>query len=287
MSYPLSLNCRGTLLTLDQPRIMGILNVTPDSFYDGGKFDKDQAWLSHVERMLDEGADLIDVGGMSSRPGADLISEEEELKRVIPVVKGILKNFPQALVSVDTIRSAVARQAADEGAVMVNDISAGKFDPEMFSTVAELKLPYVLMHMQGEPSTMQKDPKYRKVTLDVLDFLIQKVGQLRELGVADIVIDPGFGFGKTVAHNYRLLRDLASFEMLDCPILVGASRKSMICRVLGVSPEHALNGTTAVHALALLNGANLLRVHDVRQAVEVIQIMDAYAQGSSDTRPEA
>jgi dihydropteroate synthase len=274
MSTTLSINCGGTLLSLDKPRVMGILNVTPDSFYDGGKYTSDRAIMNQVERMLSEGADLIDVGGMSSRPGAVLIDEELEVKRVIPVVRGILAHFPNTLISVDTIRSSVAREAAAAGAVMINDISAGKFDAKMCSTVAELQLPYVLMHMQGSPEDMQHNPEYSQVTVEVLDFFIQKLGELRALGVKDVILDPGFGFGKTVDHNYQLLTNLSAFSMLDCPVLAGLSRKSMICKVLEVNPSKALNGTTALHMVALQNGARLLRVHDVKEARETISLFE-------------
>ncbi len=274
MSTTLSINCGGTLLSLDKPRVMGILNVTPDSFYDGGKYTSDRAIMNQVERMLSEGADLIDVGGMSSRPGAVLIDEELEVKRVIPVVRSILTHFPNTLISVDTVRSSVAREAAAAGAVMINDISAGKFDAKMCSTVAELQLPYVLMHMQGSPEDMQHNPEYGQVTVEVLDFFIQKLGELRALGVKDVILDPGFGFGKTVAHNYQLLANLSAFSMLDCPVLAGISRKSMICKVLEVNPSKALNGTTALHMVALQNGARLLRVHDVREARETISLFE-------------
>ncbi len=274
MSPTLSINCGGTLLSLDKPRVMGILNVTPDSFYDGGKYTSDRAIMNQVERMLSEGADLIDVGGMSSRPGAVLIDEELEVKRVIPVVRSILTHFPNTLISVDTVRSSVAREAAAAGAVMINDISAGKFDAKMCSTVAELQLPYVLMHMQGSPEDMQHNPEYSQVTVEVLDFFIQKLGELRALGVKDVILDPGFGFGKTVAHNYQLLTNLSAFSMLDCPVLAGLSRKSMICKVLEVNPSKALNGTTALHMVALQNGARLLRVHDVKEARETISLFE-------------
>ncbi|MGA1582518.1 MAG: dihydropteroate synthase [Saprospiraceae bacterium] len=274
MSTTLSINCGGTLLSLDKPRVMGILNVTPDSFYDGGKYTSDRAIMNQVERMLSEGADLIDVGGMSSRPGAVLIDEELEVKRVIPVVRSILTHFPNTLISVDTVRSSVAREAAAAGAVMINDISAGKFDAKMCSTVAELQLPYVLMHMKGSPEDMQHNPEYSQVTVEVLDFFIQKLGELRALGVKDVILDPGFGFGKTVAHNYQLLTNLSAFSMLDCPVLAGLSRKSMICKVLEVNPSKALNGTTALHMVALQNGARLLRVHDVKEARETISLFE-------------
>lgn len=278
MSKNLSLNCGGHLVSLEKPLVMGVLNVTPDSFYDGGRYTGEEQVLEQTRRMLTEGASFIDVGGMSSRPGAEIISVEEELQRVIPVIKLVKKEFPEALISIDTIRGEVAREAAAAGAVMINDISAGKFDPEMFPAVAELGLPYVLMHMQGKPSDMQKSPQYENVTLEVLDFFIHQVGALRELGVKDIVLDPGFGFGKTVGHNYQLLRELEVFKMLDCPVLAGVSRKSMICKVLGVKPAEALNGTTAVNTLALLKGAHILRVHDVKEAREAIKIVEAFGE---------
>ncbi len=267
-----TINCRGRLLDLSAPIIMGILNLTPDSFFDGGKYGDLETALQQVEKMLHEGAAIIDIGGMSSRPGAVLISEKEELGRVLPVVEATSRRFPDAIMSVDTFRAAVARQAVAAGAGIVNDIYAGRFDDNMFETVAELGVPYIMMHMQGDPDTMQVAPNYSDVTKEVLHFFIEKIGQLRSLGVKDIILDPGFGFGKSVAHNYQLLNSLHIFRMTELPILAGISRKSMICKVLGIKPENALNGTTALHMVALQQGARLLRVHDVREAMEVIKL---------------
>ncbi len=267
-----TINCRGRLLDLSYPIVMGILNLTSDSFFDGGQYSTESAMLRQVEKMLNEGATIIDVGGMSSKPGAILISEEEELKRVLPALNAIHREFPEAVISVDTFRSKVAVESVKAGASIVNDIYAGRFEENMFETIAKLGVPYVIMHMQGEPANMQKAPTYEDVTKEVLHFFIEKMGQLRALGVKDIIIDPGFGFGKTVEHNYQLLNNLHVFRMTDLPILVGISRKSMICRVLNVPPAAALNGTTALHMVALQQGARLLRVHDVREAMEAIQI---------------
>ena len=269
-----TINCGGRLLDLRVSRVMGILNVSPDSFYDGGRYMVESAILRQVEKMLVDGADIIDVGGMSSRPGATIISEEDEIGRVLPTVKAILKLFPECILSVDTIRSEVARSAVGEGVGMINDISAGEMDERMFPTVAELSVPYVLMHIRGIPKTMQDDPEYKDVTLEILDYLIAKVGRLRELGVKDIVIDPGFGFGKTVGHNFELLGSLDVLGILGLPVLVGLSRKSMIHKTLGVTAGEALNGTTALHVVALERGAKILRVHDVKEAKEVIRLFE-------------
>ena len=269
-----TINCGGRLLDLRVSRVMGILNVSPDSFYDGGRYIVESAILRQVEKMLVDGADIIDVGGMSSRPGATIISEKEEMGRVLPTIKAILKRFPACILSVDTIRSDVARSAVGEGVGMINDISAGELDERMFSTVAELSVPYVLMHIRGIPKTMQDDPAYKDVTLEILDYLIAKVGRLRELGVKDIVIDPGFGFGKTVGHNFELLGSLDVLGILGLPVLVGLSRKSMIHKTLGVTAGEALNGTTALHVVALERGAKILRVHDVKEAKEVIRLFE-------------
>ncbi len=273
MEIQTTLNCAGRLLTLDSPRIMGILNVTPDSFFDGGRYTDTEAIVTHVGRMLSEGADIIDVGGMSSRPGADLVPVETELERVLPAIEAIRSAFPGALISIDTIRAAVARRAIAAGAALINDISAGSFDDQMYAAVATLGVPYILMHMQGTPRTMQTDPQYDDVVLDVLDFFLQEIGKLRELGVVDIVLDPGFGFGKSVIHNYRLLKHLQDFgTVTGLPVLAGVSRKSMINKILGTRPEEALNGTSVLHVFALQNGARLLRVHDVKEAKQVVQL---------------
>lgn len=269
-----TLNCNGRLLSLEKPVVMGILNVTPDSFFDGGRHATQADILTQTEKMLREGASIIDVGGMSSRPGAPLISESEELQRVEPVVERIAREFPEAFISIDTIRAEVAKSCAGAGASIVNDISAGRFDEKMYETVAGLNVPYILMHMQGEPRTMQANPSYEDVAREVLDFFIFEIAKLRQAGVKDIVLDPGFGFGKTVDHNYELLKKLHVFRMTELPVLAGISRKSMICKVLGVNPGKALNGTTALHTIALQQGAKILRVHDVKEAVEVIRLWE-------------
>lgn len=269
-----SINCRGRLLNLQHPVVMGILNLTPDSFFDGGRYLTESTILTQVEKMLKEGAAIIDLGGMSSRPGAELITEAAELKRVLPAVEVILREFPDAMLSVDTFRSQVAAQAVEAGASIINDIYAGRFDGQMFETVARLGVPYIMMHMQGDPSNMQKAPSYQDVVKEVLHFFIEKLGELRALGVKDVVLDPGFGFGKSIEHNYQLLRQLSIFRLTDLPILAGISRKSMICRVLEVKPIDALNGTTALHMVALQQGARILRVHDVREAMEVIRLWE-------------
>jgi dihydropteroate synthase len=270
-----TLNCRGQLLDLSRPVVMGILNLTPDSFFDGGKYLGEQAVLHQAEKMLREGAAILDLGGASSRPGAAEVQVQEELQRVIPAIKTILKNFPNAILSVDTWRAGVAREALDAGASIINDISAGKLDEDLLQTVADFGVPYVLMHMQGTPGTMQQQPHYEDVVTEVLDFFIQKTAELRGLGVKDIVLDPGFGFGKTVEHNFSLLKNLHVFQnVLDLPVFAGISRKSMICKPLGIKPAEALNGTTALHVVALQQGARILRVHDVREAVEVIQLWE-------------
>lgn len=279
MLYPKStLQCKGKLLDLSAPIVMGILNVTPDSFFDGGKYDTTSAILQQAERMLEEGATIIDVGGMSSRPGAEIISDEEELQRVVPAVELLHGHFPEAIISVDTVKSSVARASVAAGASIINDISAGRLDDKLYETVAGLGVPYVLMHMQGTPGNMQKNPAYENVSLEVLDFFIREVGKLRALGVKDIVLDVGYGFGKTIAHNYQLLQNMHVFRILELPLLTGLSRKSMVCRPLGVKPADALNGTTALHMVALQQGARILRVHDVREAMEVIKLWQELKQ---------
>jgi dihydropteroate synthase len=267
-----TINCKGKLLDLSTPKIMGILNVTPDSFFDGGRYNSMDNALFQVEKMLEEGADIIDIGGMSSRPGAEIISTEEELKRVIPIVEAITKRFEESILSIDTVKSEVAKQAIEAGGHLINDISAGQFDDKLYETVAALDVPYILMHMNGSPKTMQHDPKYDNVITHVTDFFIREVGVLRELGVKDILLDVGFGFGKTIDHNYQLLKQLKDFQIIDSPILVGISRKSMIYKLLNIQPQAALSATSALHLLALQNGGNLLRVHDVKEAKEVIEL---------------
>lgn len=269
-----TLNCNGTALDLSQPIIMGILNVTPDSFYDGGKYLGVEAAVQQAEQMIAQGATIIDVGGASSRPGANIVETEEEMRRVIPVISAIKQQYPDVILSIDTWRGVVAKAAVQAGASIINDISAGSLDPDMFPTVAELNVPYILMHIKGTPENMQQNPEYQDITTEVLDFLIQKIAELRALGVKDIIVDPGFGFGKTIRHNYTLLNRLQEIKsVLQLPLLVGVSRKSMIYRLLDISPENALNGATALHVIALQQGANILRVHDVKEAVEVLKII--------------
>lgn len=269
-----TLNCNGQLLLLNRPVVMGILNVTPDSFYDGGKYSSETALLKQAEQMLQAGARILDIGGMSSRPGAAIIEVAEELQRVVPAIEAIKRNFPKAIVSIDTVRSEVVRASVGAGASIVNDISAGRIDAAMYETVASLRVPYILMHMQGKPSDMQEAPEYENVVETVLDFLIQEVGKLRALGVKDVILDVGFGFGKTIRNNYELLQKLHVFQILDLPVLAGISRKSMIYKVLDTTPEAALNGTSALHIVALQQGAKILRAHDVKEAMEVIQLWE-------------
>lgn len=251
---------------------MGVMNITPDSFYDGGWYRHPLDAISLAEKMLTEGADILDVGAASSRPGANIIDPRDEQERLMPALKAIRKQFPQAIISVDTYHSGTARKAVEAGASMINDISSGSIDPEMFATIAELKVPYVIMHMQGTPADMQKEPAYRDVVKEVAAFLSKRVSQLKQMGVHDIIIDPGFGFGKTLSHNYELLQHLDFFSIFGLPVLAGVSRKSMINKLLGTTPGQALNGTTVLHTLALERGANILRVHDVKEAVEAIKI---------------
>ena len=269
-----SLNCRGRLLDLSTPVIMGILNLTPDSFYNGGRLTTVDDALRQAEKMLSAGAAILDLGGASTRPGATEVPETEEIKRVIPAIAAIINRFSETIISIDTWRAAVAREALNAGASLINDVSAGKSDAGMYPLLGMLKqTPYILMHMQGGPQTMQQNPVYGDVVQEVLDFFIAEVGKLRALGITDIVLDPGFGFGKTVAHNFQLLKNLHVFSAVTgLPVLAGISRKSMICKVLQVNPEHALNGTTALHMVALQQGAKILRVHDVREAREVIRL---------------
>ena len=270
-----TINCRGSLLSLDEPKIMAILNLTPDSFYDGGRWT-DKNVLTRVEQMMTDGADIIDIGALSSKPGADFISTEEELSRLLLPLKSIIKEFPKAIISIDTWRSEVVKASYDEGAHIINDISAGNFDEKLFETVAKCGMPYILMHMQGKPQNMQIQPAYDDVCTEILDFFIQKIELLYSVGIKDIVLDPGFGFGKTLEHNYELLAGLRNFDFLNLPILTGVSRKSMICKLLHCKPEDALNGSTALHMLCLQNGATILRVHDVKEAREAIKIWNFY-----------
>lgn len=275
-----TLNCKGHLVSLDQPKVMGILNATPDSFFDGGQHNSLKSQLLQVEKMLSEGTTFIDIGGMSSRPGAEVIDVEEELIRVLPIIEATCKEFPEALISIDTVHSAVAKKAIESGAHIINDISAGQIDKNMYSTVAKLEVPYILMHMQGRPNQMQQNPNYENVSLEILDFFIKEIRDLRALGVKDIIVDPGFGFGKTAEHNFSLLKNLHTFQILEVPILAGISRKSMIYKTLNISNKEALNGTTALHMIALQQGSKILRVHDVKEAVQCIQLFQMLEQAA-------
>ncbi|HNX43103.1 MAG TPA: dihydropteroate synthase [Bacteroidales bacterium] len=271
-----TLKCGDKLLNLSEPVVMGILNVTPDSFYDGGKYKNLDACLAHADQMIAEGAKIIDIGAVSTRPGAPEVTESEELQRLLPVLNELVKRYSRIIFSIDTFRSSVARATAACGANMINDISGGDLDENMFAVMAGLPASYVLMHMQGTPATMQVNPVYRDVAGEVFDSLQAKLQKLQEMGVGSVVIDPGFGFGKTIQHNYELLRNLHRFAELRCPVLVGVSRKSMIYKLLNISPNEALNGTSILNTLALLKGADILRVHDVKEAVETISIVNEY-----------
>ncbi len=253
---------------------MGILNLTPDSFYDGGVLSNKKVILFQAEEMLNEGATFLDVGGYSSRPGAQFVSEEEELQRVLPAVQLLLKEFPEVIVSIDTFRSKIAKACVQAGAAIVNDISGGNLDEKMFETIASLKVPYILMHMRGTPETMSLDTNYGNITSDLINYFSEKISLANAIGITDIIIDPGFGFAKTRQQNFELLNNLELFKSLDNPILVGISRKSMIHKTLNVSPNEALNGTTALHAIAVLKGASILRVHDVKEAVECVTLLE-------------
>lgn len=267
-----SLHIKGQLVDLRVPVVMGILNITPDSFFEGSRVSTESQILKQTEKMLAEGATFIDVGGYSSRPGAEDISIPEECSRVLKAVNAIVKEFPKALISIDTFRSEVAIQGIQAGAVIINDISAGELDPKMFETVASFRVPYIAMHMRGNPKTMSNLTVYQNLTREITSYFADKINRLKALGVNDIIIDPGFGFAKTIDQNFELLAHLEFFKNLERPVLVGLSRKSMIWKTLGTTPENALNGTTALNMTALLKGANILRVHDVKLAVEVIKL---------------
>jgi dihydropteroate synthase len=268
-----TINCKGTLIDLSTPKVMGIVNVTPDSFFDGGKLTNSEEIIGQVEKMLHDGATFIDLGGYSSKPGADFVSESEELNRVIPIVKLLVEKFPDILLSIDTFRSEVAKQAVENGAAIINDISAGLLDEKMLETVAKLQVPYIMMHMKGTPKTMQSLANYDDLIKEMNFYFSERISKARSFGLNDIIIDPGFGFAKTIEHNYELLQNLELLQFHELPILAGISRKSMIYKTLETSPENALNGTTFLHAFCLQKGANVLRVHDVKEAVECVKLM--------------
>ncbi len=275
LNKPKYINIRGRLLDLTTPRVMGIINVTPDSFFKGTRVTGEKAILETAKRMVDEGADILDVGGYSSRPHAEDISPEEEKKRVFPAIKLINREFPDAIISIDTFRSEIAAEAVSGyGANIINDISGGEGDKNMFDVVQALNVPYIMMHMQGNPGTMQDNPVYDDVVADILKWFSSRIVKLQSTGVKDIIIDPGFGFGKTIIHNFEILQRLGDFAIAELPILVGVSRKSMIWKTLGITADEALNGTSVLHAIALQHGADILRVHDVREAKEAILLIE-------------
>ena len=268
-----TLNCKGKLIILKQPLVMGILNMTPDSFFAGSRFNAEDELLFRAEQMISDGAGIIDIGGQSTRPGSQRIKEDEELERVIPAISAIHKRFPGALFSIDTFYAKVAKEAVAAGASIVNDVSAGSIDEAMVETVAGLGVPYVLMHMTGDPQTMQVNPLYDNVVTEVFDFLNFKIKQFNESGIKDIIVDPGFGFGKTIQHNFQLLSRLDYFSQLKKPLLIGLSRKATIYKTLNINPEDALNGTTVLNTISLLKGAHILRVHDVKEAVQAVKLV--------------
>ncbi len=269
----MTINCQGNLIDLTSPKVMGILNLTPNSFYDGGKFIKETSILNHVDLICKEGATFVDLGAYSSKPNAEFVNEDEELRRLIPIVILLKKKFPELLISIDTFRSRVAKEAIESGACMINDISAGGLDEKMMSLVAELQVPYVMMHMKGTPQTMQGLAQYVDITKELLFYFSEKVALARSYGINDIIIDPGFGFAKTNKQNYEVLSNLDLFKILEFPILAGMSRKSMIYKSLDCTPEFALNGTTVLNTIALQKGANILRVHDVKEAIECVNLL--------------
>lgn len=271
-------NCKGRLLVVEEPIVMGIINATPDSFYAGSRAVQKETVLKKTEQMLKDGATIIDIGGQSTRPDSKRISADEELQRVIPLVDALHNAFPDAFISIDSFYATVAKEAVEAGACIVNDISAGTIDANMVATVASLNVPYILMHMQGDPQTMQQNTIYQNLVLDVFDFLNRKIKELHEAGIHDIIIDPGFGFGKTIEQNFELLNGLEFFTQLSKAVLVGLSRKSTIYKTLKIAPEAALNGTTVLHTIALLKGASILRVHDVKEAKQAVQLVRAYAK---------
>ncbi len=270
----MTINCLGQLIDLSSPKVMGILNVTPNSFYDGNRYNSENLILAQVEKMLSEGATFIDLGAYSSKPNAELVSEEEEMARLIPVLQSVLKHFPETMLSIDTFRSNVAQKSLDLGVAMINDISAGTMDENMFGVVAHFHAPYIMMHMRGTPQTMAGLTHYEDIVKEMLYYFSEKIGKARSFGINDLIIDPGFGFAKNLDQNYEVLQKLELFQNLDYPILVGISRKSMVYKVLESSADTALNGTTVLNTIALSKGANILRVHDVKEAVESVKLFE-------------
>jgi len=270
----MTINCNGQLIDLSRPKVMGILNITPNSFYDGGKYKEEEAIVNQVGKMLDEGATFIDIGAYSSKPSAEFVSEEEEINRLVPIIKLLINKFPTILLSVDTFRSEVAKKAVENGVVIVNDISAGMLDDKMIETVSKLQVPYIMMHMRGNPQTMQSLTDYDDIAKEMIFYFSERINEARSFGLNDIIIDPGFGFAKTIDQNYEVMQKLELFSMLDLPLLVGISRKSMIYKALEISANEALNGTTVLNTIALQKGAKILRVHDVKEAMECIDLFN-------------
>lgn len=269
----MNINCNGNLIDLTTPKVMGILNVTPNSFYDGGKHKEINSIIHQVDKMLSEGADFIDIGAYSSKPSAEFVSEDEEINRLVPILKSLVETFPNIVLSVDTFRAHVAKAAVENGVALVNDIAAGLLDDKMLETVAELKVPYIMMHMRGNPQTMQSLTDYNDIVKEMIFYFSERIQKARSFGISDIVIDPGFGFAKTLEQNYEVLHKMELFSMLELPLLAGVSRKSMIYKVLENSPQEALNGTSVLNTIALQKGAKILRVHDVKEAVECIKLV--------------
>ena len=269
----MTINCKGNLIDLSVPKVMGILNITPNSFYDGGKFKSESEILNQVEKMLFDGATFIDIGAYSSKPNAEFVSEKEENERILPIINLVLKHFPETLISVDTFRSEIAKNSVDNGACLINDISAGNLDDNMMQTIANLRVPYIMMHMRGNPQTMQKLTNYENIVKEIIFYFSEKINKARSLGIIDLIIDPGFGFAKTLEQNYTVLKNLELFQILELPILAGISRKSMVYKILESSSQEALNGTTVLNTIAIIKGAKILRVHDVKEAVECVKLM--------------
>jgi dihydropteroate synthase len=270
----MTINCKGQLVDLTLPKVMGILNVTPNSFFDGGRYNNDSEILSQVEKMLLNGATFIDIGAYSSKPSAEFVSEEEELQRIVPIVNLIMEHFPETIISIDTFRSGVAKACIENGAAIINDISAGNLDAKMLETIAKYNVPYIMMHMRGTPQTMQTMTNYDNIIKEILFYFSERIAQARTLGINDLIVDPGFGFAKTLEQNYEVLQKMELFQMLELPLLAGVSRKSMIYKTLHSSAEEALNGSTVLNTIALTKGAKILRVHDVREAMECVTLFN-------------
>lgn len=280
----MTINCNGQLIDLNSPKVMGILNITPNSFFDGGKYKNQTELLNQTEKMLDQGATFIDLGAYSSKPNAALVSESEELGRIVPVVQNILKHFPNTLLSIDTFRSEVANCCIQNGASIINDISAGSLDSKMFATIALHQVPYIMMHMRGTPQTMQTFTHYDDVVKDILFYFSEKVALARTFGINDLIVDPGFGFAKTLEQNFEITQKLELFKILNVPLLAGFSRKSMIYKTLNTNPEQALNGTTVLNTIGLTKGAKILRVHDVKEAIETVKLIEKTNFGFTTTK---